>query len=102
MEYSINTSEIKKFAKTLKAGDRVLLSGVVFTARDAAHKLSVVGGIALGKTRIANLLADLREPFAEDHGERTSVRGGFCCEIFYKLAVRCKTSSTSAGELALG
>lgn len=34
----INTSELKRCAKELKAGDRVLLSGEVFTARDAAHK----------------------------------------------------------------
>lgn len=38
MEYSINTSEIKDYAKKLKAGDRVLLSGTVYTSRDAAHK----------------------------------------------------------------
>lgn len=38
MEYSFNTKDIKKYAKKLRAGDRVLLSGEVFTARDAAHK----------------------------------------------------------------
>lgn len=37
-EYSINTSELKEKAKMLKAGDRVLLSGTVYTSRDAAHK----------------------------------------------------------------
>lgn len=37
-EYSINTNELKEKAKTLKAGDRVLLSGTVYTSRDAAHK----------------------------------------------------------------
>lgn len=37
-EYNINISEIKNFASDLKAGDRVLLSGVVYTSRDAAHK----------------------------------------------------------------
>lgn len=37
-EYSINTSELKERAKELRAGDRVLLSGVVYTSRDAAHK----------------------------------------------------------------
>jgi len=31
-------SEIKERAHSLKAGDRVLLSGTVYTARDAAHK----------------------------------------------------------------
>ncbi len=34
----MNTSELKFRAKELRAGDRVLLSGEVFTARDAAHK----------------------------------------------------------------
>lgn len=34
----INTNELKEKAKTLRAGDKVLLSGVVYTSRDAAHK----------------------------------------------------------------
>lgn len=34
----LNTSELKEKAKTLRAGDKVLLSGVVYTSRDAAHK----------------------------------------------------------------
>ncbi len=33
----IHISEIKSIAHTLKAGDSVLLSGTVYTARDAAH-----------------------------------------------------------------
>ena len=37
-EYSINITEIKNHTSELKAGDRVLLSGVVYTSRDAAHK----------------------------------------------------------------
>ena len=37
-EYRLDTSELKAFAPELKAGDRVLLSGVVYTSRDAAHK----------------------------------------------------------------
>ncbi|MGN1161913.1 MAG: fumarate hydratase C-terminal domain-containing protein, partial [Candidatus Fimenecus sp.] len=37
-EYTLNTSEIKDFAEKLRAGDRVLLSGTVYTSRDAAHK----------------------------------------------------------------
>ena len=39
---SINTSEIKSFADTLRAGDEVLLSGTIYTARDAAHKRMVM------------------------------------------------------------
>lgn len=38
MEYRINVSEIKKMSDTLNAGDRVYLSGTVYTSRDAAHK----------------------------------------------------------------
>lgn len=34
----LNTSELKEKARQLKAGDKVLLSGVVYTSRDAAHK----------------------------------------------------------------
>lgn len=34
----INAEEISSAAGTLRAGDRVLLSGTVYTARDAAHK----------------------------------------------------------------
>lgn len=37
-EYRINTSEIKQYAEKLTAGDTVLLSGTVYTSRDAAHK----------------------------------------------------------------
>jgi fumarate hydratase subunit beta len=34
----IHTSDMERAAKELKAGDEVLLSGIVYTARDAAHK----------------------------------------------------------------
>lgn len=37
-EIRISTTELKDKANTLHAGDRVLLSGTVYTARDAAHK----------------------------------------------------------------
>lgn len=37
-EYYLNTSNINEWADSLKAGDRVYLSGTVYTARDAAHK----------------------------------------------------------------
>ncbi len=37
-EFYFNTLEIKKHINKLKVGDRVFLSGVVYTARDAAHK----------------------------------------------------------------
>ena len=37
MEIKLHTSEVEKI-KNLKAGDMVLLSGVIYTARDAAHK----------------------------------------------------------------
>lgn len=34
----IDVSELKTKAKTLRAGEKVLLSGTVYTSRDAAHK----------------------------------------------------------------
>lgn len=37
-EYNININQIKEYALVLKAGDTVLLSGTVYTSRDAAHK----------------------------------------------------------------
>ena len=37
-EYRLNTQDLKDNIELLQAGDKVLLSGVVFTARDAAHK----------------------------------------------------------------
>ncbi len=38
MEYELNTSELREYAPKLRAGDRVVLSGTVYTSRDAAHK----------------------------------------------------------------
>lgn len=38
MEYKFSTDKINEFLPILRAGDRVLLSGTVYTARDAAHK----------------------------------------------------------------
>lgn len=37
-EYNLHTENINEWVDTLCAGDRVLLNGTVFTARDAAHK----------------------------------------------------------------
>lgn len=37
MEYRLNAPFTKDDLKMLKAGDRVLLSGTIYTARDAAH-----------------------------------------------------------------
>lgn len=37
-DYKITTAQIKQAASYLKAGDTVLLSGTVYTSRDAAHK----------------------------------------------------------------
>lgn len=36
--FKFNTSDIDDYCQKLSVGDRVLLSGTVFTARDAAHK----------------------------------------------------------------
>lgn len=37
-EYRADAAQLKSLAADLRAGDRVLLSGTVYTARDAAHK----------------------------------------------------------------
>lgn len=34
----LDTSELKERARELRAGDKILLSGTVYTSRDAAHK----------------------------------------------------------------
>ena len=38
MEYKLTTPVTKEMLAPLRAGDTVLLSGTVYTARDAAHK----------------------------------------------------------------
>ncbi len=38
MEYNIDSAQLREYAPVLKAGDRVILSGKVYTSRDAAHK----------------------------------------------------------------
>lgn len=38
MEYVLDTKELPDYTQKLKAGDRVILSGTVYTSRDAAHK----------------------------------------------------------------
>ena len=37
-EFVIDTAELRDKAEELRAGDRVILSGTVYTSRDAAHK----------------------------------------------------------------
>ena len=37
-EYIIDTADLRQKAPELRAGDRVILSGTVYTSRDAAHK----------------------------------------------------------------
>ncbi len=37
-EYRLSSSQLREYAPKLECGDRVLLSGTVYTARDAAHK----------------------------------------------------------------
>ena len=41
-EYYLDTSNINEWVEVLKKGDRVYLSGTIYTARDAAHKKIVV------------------------------------------------------------
>ncbi len=49
-EYFVNTDKLKEICPRLIVGDRVFLSGEVFTARDAAHKRifeSIKNGVPL-------------------------------------------------------
>ena len=51
-EFFFNTNDIVEHIEELNSGDRVFLSGIVYTARDAAHK------------RIVNLIDDCKKlPF---------------------------------------
>ena len=36
--YHLTTAELRAMQPKLNAGDRVILSGTIYTARDAAHK----------------------------------------------------------------
>ena len=36
--YEISVSELRNYCRKLKIGDKVLLTGIVYTSRDAAHK----------------------------------------------------------------
>lgn len=38
MPRKINSEDLKKYASELKAGEKILLTGTVYTSRDAAHK----------------------------------------------------------------
>ncbi len=54
-EYRLSSSQLREYAPKLTCGDRVLLSGTVYTARDAAHK------------RIVSMMADKKQlPFELD------------------------------------
>lgn len=49
MEYILNTSQLREYAPKLLAGDRVVLSGTVYTSRDAAHK-RIVSAVEHGES----------------------------------------------------
>lgn len=49
MEYILNTSQLREYAPKLSAGDRVVLSGTVYTSRDAAHK-RIVSAVEHGES----------------------------------------------------
>lgn len=38
MDHRVDVKDLREAAQTLRAGERVLLTGTVYTARDAAHK----------------------------------------------------------------
>ena len=55
---SISTPLKDEILKNLKAGDRVLISGVIYSARDAAHK-RLVELISRHRSGSANQIIDL-------------------------------------------
>ena len=38
-EFYLNTVDINEWREKVRVGDKIYLSGIVYTARDAAHKL---------------------------------------------------------------
>lgn len=48
MEYRLDVSQLREYAPKLSAGDRVVLSGRVYTSRDAAHK-RIVNSLRAGE-----------------------------------------------------
>lgn len=75
MSMRFDTSELRRRAPELRAGEEILLSGTVYTARDAAHK------------RMAALLAENRPlPFALEGRDLlrrpTPARAGAVCGSF--------------------
>lgn len=76
MSMRFDTSELRRRAPELRAGEEILLSGTVYTARDAAHK------------RMAALLAENRPlPFALEgaaiyYAGPTPARAGAVCGSF--------------------
>lgn len=48
MEYNLNVNELRCYCEKLHAGDRIVLSGTVYTSRDAAHK-RIVASIENGE-----------------------------------------------------
>ena len=76
MSMRFDTSELRRRAPELRAGEEILLSGTVYTARDAAHK------------RMAALLAENRPlPFALEgaaiyYAGSTPARVGAVCGSF--------------------
>ena len=66
----INTSDLRSNLHLLHAGDTVLLSGTIYTARDAAHKKLtelIKNGKELSEKEIKNLLMDSEFSKARDY-----------------------------------
>ena len=49
MSMRFDTSELRRRAPELRAGEEILLSGTVYTARDAAHKKIVAAMDGCGR-----------------------------------------------------
>ncbi len=60
-EKRLNTPLTEEVRRSLRAGDRVLISGIIYTARDMAHKRLVEAINEKGKLSLGKLPFDLRD-----------------------------------------
>jgi len=69
-EYSLETPLTNEDVEKLKAGDKVTLSGIVYTARDAAHKRLVRQG-----NRLCRPYDELQDGSIYSDSTRTGAQG---------------------------
>ena len=80
MEYQCNVTDLPAIVREqqlLHAGDRVILSGTVYTSRDAAHKRLTAAMKEQGKTTVLEVVA-----YTEEEGLAGAETAAACgCDI---------------------